>query len=474
VPPHLRPRCEGDVLANGLPMHLQRHFILAYKEAALLNLHRTYFAQALKDKPNDPLKHKYGPSVMAAYRSAWRMIVCQAHSIKTVPKIMERMGIFWSQAFSAAIVMCMIASRCPNSSMAQSALAELDSVHDTFTKFAPVCKPAQILLMPVKKLWEKGHDAMNSPNGEEASCLTKSELDRIGGGSTQVIASLSFTPDSPVNPHGHPHNHVYTNGNSNANGSATGSSPTAFTNSSGASPCNGAVASPSCTAPSPSCSIANGSCPATSTNEMDTSGGVNGATSGGSPEGWSALNDIHPRIMQDMQIFDGFPQFDYNTSGSGSGSGASPQSQQHAQHHRQQSQQSQNQQQPGYLHLPQEPFFTAMTDVQFAGSQAPFGAEIYSGPQHSGLSSSVSGSSGQQNSGSASGSGHGTGNGQGGNGGIPMGFPAGMLNNFTPAHHVGGTSPAPGTGVPVPGGWHMQDAPVLDAAWQSFVEQLGF
>ncbi|EIW87438.1 hypothetical protein CONPUDRAFT_45173, partial [Coniophora puteana RWD-64-598 SS2] len=149
VPPHLRPRCEGDVLANGLPMHLQRHFILAYKEAALLNLHRTYFAQALKDKPNDPLKHKYGPSVMAAYRSAWRMIVCQAHSIKTVPKIMERMGIFWSQAFSAAIVMCMIASRCPNSSMAQSALAELDSVHDTFTKFAPVCKPAQILLVRV-------------------------------------------------------------------------------------------------------------------------------------------------------------------------------------------------------------------------------------------------------------------------------------------------------------------------------------
>ena len=50
---------------------------------ALLNIHRAYFAQALRENPLDPLRHRYGLSVMALYRSAFRLVegcskTCQA------------------------------------------------------------------------------------------------------------------------------------------------------------------------------------------------------------------------------------------------------------------------------------------------------------------------------------------------------------------------------------------------------------
>ena len=50
---------------------------------ALLNIHRAYFAQALRENPLDPLRHRYGLSVMALYRSAYRLVegcskTCQA------------------------------------------------------------------------------------------------------------------------------------------------------------------------------------------------------------------------------------------------------------------------------------------------------------------------------------------------------------------------------------------------------------
>ena len=69
----------------------------------LLNIHRRYFSQALQDSPVDPLKHRYGPSVMAIYRSAWRLIVSHSSIADCIPDIIARIPIIWSQAFSAAV-----------------------------------------------------------------------------------------------------------------------------------------------------------------------------------------------------------------------------------------------------------------------------------------------------------------------------------------------------------------------------------
>lgn len=325
VPPHLQPRCnENKTLTDAaILVQVQASFLLTNKETTLLNIHRRYFTQALEDQPNDLLKHKYGPSVMAMYRSAWRVIESHSHAVRKIPQAIERLSLIWSQALSAAIVMCMIVNRAPQSNIAVSSLRELDVVYEVFQKSAPTSKPAAVLLDSITKVWKKGHDAVNFPLYDDQSSLSRAELDRLGGGKTHLISKTS--PQSSASP------------------------PSVHS--------------------SPSEAESSGSSQACRQFTWD---------------GQSARFDIHPRIMQDMRVFDKFEQSPFPAGGSFD----SPES-----------------------------FFQAMSDVQFSGSSV-YGAEIYSGPPQ-------------------------------------------VLNTFHPAHPYG-----------TPNG--IQEAPVLDASWQSFVEQLGF
>lgn len=119
VPPHLRPS-QVD-LAPWVAM--QKWTVLSSKETsarfpcfifgvpfrtdygriALLHLHRSYFAQALNDKPHDLTTHKYGPSVMAAYRSAWRLIEGIQCPMNNAAPLIARSALAWSQVLSAAV-----------------------------------------------------------------------------------------------------------------------------------------------------------------------------------------------------------------------------------------------------------------------------------------------------------------------------------------------------------------------------------
>lgn len=69
----------------------------------LLNLHRPYFAQALHDSPHDTHKHRYLPSVAAIYRASWRIVHGLQFAWTTVPQILARLHLPWSQALSAAV-----------------------------------------------------------------------------------------------------------------------------------------------------------------------------------------------------------------------------------------------------------------------------------------------------------------------------------------------------------------------------------
>jgi hypothetical protein len=71
---------------------------------ALLNLHRPYFVDVLRDQPDDLLRHGYSPSVMATYRSAYRLIEgLKLLPCTKVPNLLSRMHLPWSHALSAAV-----------------------------------------------------------------------------------------------------------------------------------------------------------------------------------------------------------------------------------------------------------------------------------------------------------------------------------------------------------------------------------
>ena len=70
---------------------------------ALLHLHKPYFSQVLADKPGDILKHKYAPSFIAVFRSAWRLIRGICLTFERVPEFLLRAGVCWSHATDAAV-----------------------------------------------------------------------------------------------------------------------------------------------------------------------------------------------------------------------------------------------------------------------------------------------------------------------------------------------------------------------------------
>lgn len=69
----------------------------------ILHLHRPYFAQALSDMPHDLLKHRFGPSLMATYRSSWRLIEALRDLHRRAPFILGRIPLPWSYSISAAV-----------------------------------------------------------------------------------------------------------------------------------------------------------------------------------------------------------------------------------------------------------------------------------------------------------------------------------------------------------------------------------
>lgn len=71
--------------------------------AALLNLHRSYFISALEESPEDLASHSFIPSVLAVYRSAWRLMRSLRYIWGAAPELISKMNVAWSQALSAAV-----------------------------------------------------------------------------------------------------------------------------------------------------------------------------------------------------------------------------------------------------------------------------------------------------------------------------------------------------------------------------------
>ncbi|KAJ8462374.1 hypothetical protein ONZ45_g17961 [Pleurotus djamor] len=198
VPMHLRPKCRVVNQVDAPMLDIQRWFVLIAKETTLLNLHRGYFAQALQEQPSDLLKHRYGPSMLATYRSAWRIIETVVISWKDNPLIMSRITLAWSQTLSAAIVMCLLATRAPSSRLTSSALEELDRALTVYEEAAATCRSASANLDAMRTLRNKAYATVNRTNLHESSSssLTPDELDRLGG-KTHLIIPPMTKPSPP-------------------------------------------------------------------------------------------------------------------------------------------------------------------------------------------------------------------------------------------------------------------------------------
>ncbi|KAF8956467.1 hypothetical protein BDZ97DRAFT_1925478 [Flammula alnicola] len=187
VPVQWRIPPEEELSAPPPDVAMYRWLVLSSKEIAILNLHRGYFAQALQETPSDLQRHRYLPSVVAIYRSAWRLIRGLAMTWMVIPKFLSRVNLAWSHGLSAAIVLCLFVTRAPTSQVTSAALEELDNLTSLFDSSSPSCRSAAKLLTSVQNLRRKAHEAIGLPHtrfhhyNEGTSTVTVGELDRLNG-----------------------------------------------------------------------------------------------------------------------------------------------------------------------------------------------------------------------------------------------------------------------------------------------------
>jgi hypothetical protein len=98
---------------------LQRHIVLAIREISKLTLkwfylplfmpldrlylHRSFFAKAITDYPQDPLQSPYRNSILAAYRCA-QIFVRLMHNLHTQAEIVcGRLWFLWAHMFSCSV-----------------------------------------------------------------------------------------------------------------------------------------------------------------------------------------------------------------------------------------------------------------------------------------------------------------------------------------------------------------------------------
>ena len=70
--------------------YLKSCFLSQFRTFSMLYIHRSFFAQALLDHPENPLKSVYATSFLAAYRSASAIIRASTQYLERYPDLLMR------------------------------------------------------------------------------------------------------------------------------------------------------------------------------------------------------------------------------------------------------------------------------------------------------------------------------------------------------------------------------------------------
>ncbi|KAK0209958.1 fungal-specific transcription factor domain-containing protein [Desarmillaria ectypa] len=140
-------------------------FLVVFAEAnfwhaVLMYVHRSYFAQALIEKPDNPLKSNYATSVLVTMRSSATILRCVRDQFNQWNGACGRYWTMWTFAFSAAVVFGTVVTGAPRSPLAGSAMSELNRACILFSKAAVHSSYAKKALPILTKLSEKAHHAL--------------------------------------------------------------------------------------------------------------------------------------------------------------------------------------------------------------------------------------------------------------------------------------------------------------------------
>ncbi|KAF9005897.1 fungal-specific transcription factor domain-containing protein [Cyathus striatus] len=144
MPSHLRSPVRvseaGRAWSGNPSKAMQQYCALCLRESNLLYIHRSYFAQAIRQDSENPLRHKFAPSVLATYRSACRLISSLRGLYPIHPDISSHVWYFWSGVFSSCIVLGALVVESPGCTLARDALRELEATVPFYEEGSRPCR----------------------------------------------------------------------------------------------------------------------------------------------------------------------------------------------------------------------------------------------------------------------------------------------------------------------------------------------
>ncbi|KAG7453080.1 uncharacterized protein BT62DRAFT_45886 [Guyanagaster necrorhizus] len=134
---------------------LRDFYASQHRTVTMLYLHRSYFAQSILDSPSNPLLSPFAPSFLTAYRSASVMIKAAAHQFDRSADAATRVWFLLYHIFSSAVVVGSVVTRSPNTTIARSALEDLELAIRLFETCAAKSQRARVALGILRKLRDK-------------------------------------------------------------------------------------------------------------------------------------------------------------------------------------------------------------------------------------------------------------------------------------------------------------------------------
>ncbi|KAL0581182.1 hypothetical protein V5O48_000872 [Marasmius crinis-equi] len=192
---------------QGRTLLMQKTSHMIALETVLLQLHRSYFMRALSG-PEEAFnrRHRHAPSVVAVFLSATRMIATVEQLYTQVPELSVRISGYWSNAFSAAVALCLLVSRAPFTCLSPAALQELERARLLFSSAASPkaqCPRARQVEPVLQTMIGKANDIFRRwYSGQEVPTMVlrhtddPSETEFVGLGTPPYIPPA--TPGSPT------------------------------------------------------------------------------------------------------------------------------------------------------------------------------------------------------------------------------------------------------------------------------------
>ncbi|KAF9268995.1 hypothetical protein L218DRAFT_1072662 [Marasmius fiardii PR-910] len=190
---------------------MQQYCLFCERESNLLYLHRSFFAQALRENTANPLATRYAPSLISTYRIACRLITTLRSLYPAHPEFTQTSWFFWSGVFSSCIVLGGLVVESPGCSLSPDALREFEDALPFFQEGSKFCRPPNTLtiLQALLDRAQNTYSAFLNGRGQQttgpAQTAGASEnpdvFEVLGGRSSVITHSSPSASNSPPSSH---------------------------------------------------------------------------------------------------------------------------------------------------------------------------------------------------------------------------------------------------------------------------------